>query len=169
MGLFSFGRKEPADTSWLLGNEELLAASEEQEIPQIFEGFSHAMIKLYDGIEDVTEKMAMTQLDGLRNNIYWILGHVIYYNETRLLTEVEQSEQIKGWDIYFAPGTSPDDFDEHIPSFEALKEEITHQRKRMKAICSKDHHHLTNIEAVTYHMTMHIGQMKTMKLLFTNE
>lgn len=169
MGLFSFGRKEPTDTSWLLGNQDLLAAAEESETPQIFEGFNHAMIKLYDGIEDITYEMAMTRIDGLRNNIYWILGHVIYYNETRLLKEPQQSEKVKAWDVYFAPGTSPDDFDEHIPTLEALKEEITEQRRRIKAICAKNQHNLTNVEAVTYHMTMHIGQMKTMRLLFADE
>lgn len=160
--------KRQSDNSWLLENQDILTDST-RRTPEIFDGYKHAMENLLIEIKDVTYEAAVKGVDGLNNNIAWILGHIIYYNETRLLSEEMQSVQVKAWAKYFAPGTSPKDFDDDMPAFEELKEEIVSQKQRMTNICLKGNQKLlNNIETITYHMTMHIGQVKTIKLIVEN-
>lgn len=119
------------------------------------------IVKLYDLIKDVDDKMAHQTIKGMRNTIYWMVGHVIVHNELLLVPEEKRQPEIKNIEHYFKSGTSPEDFDEAIPAFDSLKELIKEkERKLINAACKENP--VKQIEFAINHMTLHYGQLKTM-------
>lgn len=136
------------------------------------EEYVHHEQQITELVKPITEAEAKTTIDGLPNNIYWMVGHVIVENEYRLIPN-DVNTEIAGLAKYFKSGTSPDDFDEDIPSFDTLKLLLTIQTKRLLGgICDRGELSIKNddIEFAANHMTLHLGQLKTMyQLIMNNE
>lgn len=134
------------------------------------EEYLHHEQQIIELIEPITEDEAITLINGLPNNIYWMVGHVLVENELRLSSE-SIDPQIEALTKYFKSGTSPEDFDETMPSFETLKTLLKTQTKRLLGeMCENkqlDTKH-DDIEFAANHMTLHLGQLKTMHQLIIN-
>lgn len=121
-------------------------------------------------IAPISEEKSTIMIDGLPNNIYWMVGHVLVENELRLNETLPPD--IAGLVKYFRSGTSPEDFDAFIPSFDELKTLLSTQSKRLLgSICEQKQldQKQSEIEFAANHMTLHLGQLKTMYQLVSNQ
>lgn len=161
--LFKKKQTKTNDMLTVLGVDDRVRGTAGEEYVQ------HAQ-QITELIKPITEAEAKTMIDGLPNDIYWMVGHVIVENELSLTSnnvDVEIADLVK----YFKSGTSPDDFDENIPSFDKLKLLLTAQTKRLLgSICDRRELSSKNddIEFAANHMTLHLGQLKTMYQLVLN-
>ncbi|WP_414042201.1 hypothetical protein [Macrococcus animalis] len=133
------------------------------------EEYLHHEQQIIELITPITEDEAKTIISGLPNNIYWMVGHVLVENEYRLSPN-EVDPQVASLAKYFKSGTSPEDFDQQIPSFETLKSLLKTQTKRLLGeMCEKQQLNTKHddIEFAANHMTLHLGQLKTMYQLLS--
>lgn len=77
-------------------------------------------------INSIDESKVMTIPEAFSNNIYWQAGHLITVQASLLYKRTNQEIPIdKNYFIYFAKGTSPDNFDADIPPFSKLLIQLT--------------------------------------------
>lgn len=76
-------------------------------------------------VDEIDQSKLMVIPDKLSNNIYWQCGHLIatqcslLYKRTNTPLPIDEN-YLK----YFAKGTSPKDFDDHLPPFEKIRNEM---------------------------------------------
>jgi len=104
-----------------------------QRQENLFQQLQHYRSELLQVLDDVTEEKAHIIPTGFRNNIRWNMGHLYLdqYLWIEALTK-EKQEELNSFVHWFGFGTSPDDFDENTPSFEALKILLAQQPEQLK-------------------------------------
>ncbi len=78
---------------------------------------------------------------GFANNIFWQAGHIVTVQVSLLYKRTNQPLpiDIKYFD-YFGKGTSPENFDDDIPSFDELKKQL----EKLKEYTSSNYPKLSN-------------------------
>lgn len=83
-------------------------------------------------INKIPEEIADIIPNGFRNNIRWNFGHIAFTQE-KLVFELsgEEKNVPQHYEKFFAPGTSPADW-EHPPSFSEIAKVFAEQKARIK-------------------------------------
>ncbi|MCP3030918.1 DinB family protein [Halobacillus sp. A1] len=99
----------------------------------LFEQLEQYRRELLSLVDDVTEKESNSIPKGFNNNIRWNLGHVYLdqFSWLQFLTK-EKSPVPENFQKWFGFGTNPNDFDEHTPSLEELKQLLSVQPQQIK-------------------------------------
>lgn len=164
--MFKFFKKQQPQTNDML----TILGVDDRVRGTVGEEYVYHEQQINDLIAPITETEAQTMISGLPNNIYWMVGHVLVENELRL-SPAEVSPEVKQLTKYFQSGTSPADFDASIPTFDTLKILLKTQTKRLLGeMCERkelDKKH-DEIEFAANHMTLHLGQLKTMYQLISS-
>ncbi|MGV2876394.1 hypothetical protein ROU88_11095 [Macrococcus capreoli] len=158
--MFKLFKKQQAKTNDML----TVLGVDDRVRGTVGEEYVHHEQQIIELITPITEAEAKTIIKGLPNNIYWMVGHILVENEYRLSNN-NIDPQIETFAKYFKSGTSPDDFDEQIPPFDTLKSLLKDQTKRLLGgMCERKEIEKKHdeMEYAANHMTLHLGQMKTM-------
>ncbi len=137
-------------------------------------------------VESINKSDLMTIPTGLNNNIFWQAGHLVAVGASLLFKHINQPVMIDtDWFGYFSKGTSVNDFDDTIPSFDIINNKLHEQIKDIKSSISSCENlsynspvtvstgHLLKtfsdaISFLPYHEAYHFGSMKSIKILLEN-
>ena len=88
-----------------------------QDINKMFDVFVSLRKKNIELIDTVAPDKMTVIPKRLRNNILWHAGHIVVVQASLLHLRLEMPGPVpKSWLPYFAKGSSPDDWDENLPS-----------------------------------------------------
>lgn len=137
--------------------------------------------KMLEGIlKDVTDQQAEFQLELANNNIKWQLGHLLLANESFIFgAQTEANVLGEKLGQFYAPRTSPKDFNGEETSYEELKVALQDQLERImnNIDAQMDNTESNSIAGMTTfaetipfgvtHTNYHIGQIKLLKTMIT--
>lgn len=107
----------------------------DQTLKKSFDNFEIVRNKNISLINSIPEQALMVIPNGFSNNIFWHLGHIITVQESLTYRRSGLAMHIdKSYLTYFAKGTSPADFDTHIPT---IKELLSQSNKTMSHLKSE--------------------------------
>lgn len=131
--------------------------------------------------KSVTEKQALTIIEGHNNHILWNLGHLYVVLEKFTFGWLgEQTHQLEALMPYFGNGSNPKDWDDAVPSLadlialmeqqvQRIESELSHRTKEVfkQPYVTSSGFQLDSLEELMsfdlYHEGMHLGIMKSIK------
>jgi len=121
----------------------------------LFEQFAGIRNENVRVIDSISPDQVNTIPAGFRNNIYWQSGHLVEEQVSLLYSRVGLPRPLdEKYTRYFDKGTSPNDFDGDMPTFEEV-------RRRLEQLVDRTREDLTELADLYYSsaLTVSLGQI----------